>query len=230
MHRACTHAPSAAIEWIARDAPIPYAQAVAEMDRHVAAMAAGTASERIWLVEHPPVITAGTTANAADLRDATRFPLVATGRGGRHTYHGPGQRVIYVMLDLGARGRDVRRLVSGLEQWAIRALDQMGVEAFTSPVGTGIWVAGAEGPEKIGAIGIRVRRWISLHGMAINVTTDLAAYEAIIPCGIASHRVTRLADHRAGSTIADLDAALKATCDGLLRALPGPPAEHLRNC
>ncbi len=207
-----------------------YAEALEAMQAHVARMADGLAGERLWLLEHPATITAGTSADAADLLQPDRFPVVATGRGGRFTYHGPGQRIVYVMLDLSRRGHDVRALVAALEAWAIAALGQLGIAAFTSDAGTGIWVDTEHGIGKIGAIGLRVRRWISFHGLALNVTTDLAAYDAIIPCGIAAHPVVRLADLRPELDMAMLDAALRATVPPFIAdpALPkhGLPQRH----
>ncbi len=195
--------------WILRPGPSPYQPVLAEMEAHVAAMIDGTAGEEVWLVEHEPVVTAGTSADNAELVTPDRFPVVETGRGGRLTYHGPGQRVVYPMLDLGRRGRDVRAYVAALEQWAIDALGDFDVEAFPHEAGTGIWVRQGDGIAKIGAIGVRVRRWISFHGLAINVSTDLSHYSAIIPCGISAHGVTKLADIRPDVSMKDLDEALK---------------------
>jgi lipoyl(octanoyl) transferase len=185
-----------------------YDTALAAMEAHVEAMLESRATEAIWLVEHAPVITAGTSADPAELVDGGRFPVVSAGRGGRYTYHGPGQRVVYPMLDLGGRGRDVRRYVEALEGWAIAALDDLGVKAFRHDAGTGIWVNTPLGLAKIGAIGVRVRRWISFHGLSINVSNDLTHYDAIVPCGISGLGVTRLADLVPSAGMADLDAAL----------------------
>lgn len=206
-------------DWCVAPEPVPYPLALAEMEAHVDLLAKGEGRERIWLVEHPPVITAGTSAAEGELVDRLRFPVVETGRGGRFTYHGPGQRVVYPMLDLSRRGRDVRRYVEGLEGWAIAALAQFGVNAFPHDAGTGIWVEAGAGLAKIGAIGVRVRRWISFHGLAINVTTDLDHYGAIIPCGISTHGVARLADLVPGATMADLDAALQRQLPSMLASL-----------
>lgn len=197
-------------EWQLSPDPVDYGAALEVMEARVEAIARGTAPELVWLLEHPPVITAGTSADEAELLDPSRFPVHRAGRGGRFTYHGPGQRVVYALLDLNARGRDVRRLVSALETWAIAALGDFGVEAFTSEAGTGIWVKPGNGGgiAKIGAIGVRVRRWVSFHGLAINVTTDLEHYGTIIPCGIEAHGVARLADLVEGADMARLDAAL----------------------
>jgi lipoyl(octanoyl) transferase len=200
-------------EWRVTPGLSDYMASVREMEAHVAAMLDGTAQERIWLVEHPPVITAGTSSDEADLKEPGRFPLIETGRGGKLTYHGPGQRVVYPMLDLGQRGRDVRAYVASLEQWAIAALADFGVKAFPHEAGTGIWVQQGSGLAKIGAIGVRVRRWVSFHGLSLNVSTDLSHFSAIVPCGIAAHGVTRLQDLAPGISMADLD-------DALLRHLP----------
>jgi lipoyl(octanoyl) transferase len=192
------------------------------MEARVAAIGRGEARELVWLLEHPPVITAGTSASEAELLDPSRFPVHRSGRGGRFTYHGPGQRVIYALLDLDARGRDVRRLVGALEAWAIAALGDHGVEAFPHSAGTGIWVnAGGGGIAKIGAIGVRVRRWVSFHGMAINVSTDLDHYRTIIPCGIEAHGVTRLADLVEGADLAALDQALARHFPAFVAAVTG---------
>ncbi len=220
--------PVAPVAWQVQPGLSPYAGAVAAMERHAEAIASGVARERIWLVEHPLVITAGTSARPEDLRDAEAAPVVQTGRGGQYTVHGPGQRVVYVMLDLNRRGRDVRRLVAGIEQWLIAALGRLGVAAFVSPVGTGIWVGSAPAEAKIGAIGIRVRRGVSFHGAAVNLTIDLAHYQAIVPCGIADRGVARLADLRpdleGDRLMALFDAALLATAPGFLVAVSGPQA------
>ncbi|MGL4438063.1 MAG: lipoyl(octanoyl) transferase LipB [Bosea sp. (in: a-proteobacteria)] len=194
--------------WLTLPGLADYARTVADMEEHVRRMLAGEAGEEIWLVEHLSVITAGTSAVEGDLLDASRFPVVPTGRGGRHTYHGPGQRVVYPMLNLAQRGRDVRRYVAALELWGIRALSDFGLSAFTSTLGTGIWVDTATGPAKIGAIGVRVRRWTSFHGLSINVGTELEDFTAIVPCGIPTHGTTRLSDAVPGSELEDLDRSL----------------------
>jgi lipoyl(octanoyl) transferase len=195
--------------WDVAPAPVHYATAVNAMTASVDAISAGLAPERIWLVEHPPVITAGTSADTGDLLQPERFPVVVTGRGGRHTYHGPGQRVVYPMLDLSRRGQDVRAYVFALESWVIAALAEFGVRAFTSPAGTGIWVDSPAGEAKIGAIGVRVRRWISFHGVSVNVDCDLSHFDAIIPCGIKGRAVARLCDLVPGIRMSDFDAALE---------------------
>lgn len=207
-------------EWRVSPGLSDYADSIARMEAHVAAMIEGAAPEHIWLVEHPPVITAGTSAaDDGELKQPGRFPLVATGRGGRLTYHGPGQRVVYPMLDLNRRGRDVRAYVAGLENWAIAALAAFGVEAFAHEAGTGIWVRQGDGLAKIGAIGVRVRRWVSFHGLSINVSTDLSHFSAIVPCGIAAHGVTRLADLVPDISMAELDDALFRTLPAMLDGL-----------
>jgi lipoyl(octanoyl) transferase len=208
-----------------------YAETLVAMESHVNLMANGKAGEEIWLVEHPPVLTAGTSANKASLLQPDRFPIFEAGRGGQFTYHGPGQRVIYPMLDLSRRGRDVRRYVAALEAWAIAALADLGVCAGASTIGTGIWVprrgAGRE-LDKIGAIGVRVRRWISFHGMALNVTTDLSHFDAIIPCGIVGHGVTRLADHVDGAEMEAMDRALFNRLSMLLHSLSATSAPCIK--
>jgi lipoyl(octanoyl) transferase len=194
------------------------------MEREVAEIAAGRAAERLWFLEHAPVVTAGTSARPEELVEPERFPVVVAGRGGKYTWHGPGQRVIYVLLDLNRRGRDVRRLVAGLEAWAIAALARLGVAARRSATGIGIWVGDGADEAKLGAIGLRVRHGVSFHGMALNVSPDLSAFRAILPCGLAESRVTRLADLVPGADMAGLDAALLAEAGGFLAALgPGRP-------
>jgi lipoyl(octanoyl) transferase len=182
------------------------------MEREAAAIAAGAAPERIWLVEHPPLYTAGTSARPGDLIDAERFPVHRTGRGGQFTYHGPGQRVAYVMLDLNARGQDVRAFVTGLEAWIIATLAEFGVAGETRPDRVGVWVRrdpGGGREDKIAAIGIRVRRWVTFHGIAVNVAPELAHFSGIVPCGVSGHGVTSLADLGVAATMADVDAALR---------------------
>ena len=174
-------------------APVPYRDALAEQEARNAAIRAGEARELVWLLEHPPVYTAGTSAAAAEMLDP-RFEVVETGRGGRYTYHGPGQRVGYVLLDLGQRGRDVRCFVHALEGWVIDTLADLGVESWRAPGRIGIWTRGADGAEaKIGAIGVRVKRWVTMHGFAVNLDPDLSHFGGIVPCGIADFGVTSLA-------------------------------------
>ena len=184
--------PPSDIEWIVSHEPINYPDALAWMEARAAAVAAGEAKECIWLLEHPPLYTAGTSADSAELTDA-RFPVFSAGRGGRYTYHGPGQRIAYIMLDLNKRGRDVRCFVHAIEGWIIATLSQLGVEARREPGRIGIWADDPElGEAKIGAIGIRVRRWVSLHGLSINVAPDLSHFSGIVPCGISDYGVTSL--------------------------------------
>jgi lipoyl(octanoyl) transferase len=207
-----------AVEWRRAAAPVGYEAAVAEMDARAAAIRAGRAPELVWLLEHPALYTAGTSAQATDLLDA-RFPVHRSGRGGQYTYHGPGQRVAYVMLDLGRRGRDVRAYVCRLEAWIIAALAELGVTGERRAGRVGIWVArGAPGSkgyreDKIAAIGVRVRRWVTLHGLAINVAPDLDHFAGIVPCGVTEHGVTSLADLGVTASMADLDATLRRTFD-----------------
>lgn len=199
-------------EWLRSDAPVAYPDAVELMERRVAEIHAGTANPAVWLLEHPPLYTAGTSADEHDLLMPDRFPVYQSGRGGQYTYHGPGQRVIYPMLDLKTFGSDVRLFVHSLEAWAIAALARFGVTAETRPDRVGLWVVRGPGREdKIGAIGVRVRRWVSFHGMALNLAPDLTHFTGIVPCGIANHGVTSLKDLGVEASMADLDAALVAT-------------------
>ena len=208
-----------AIDWRLGDAPVPYRVALAEQEARNAAIAAGDARELVWLLEHPPVYTAGTSAPAQELLDA-RFEVVATGRGGRYTYHGPGQRVGYVLLDLSRRGRDVRRFVHALEGWVIATLGDFGVEAWAVPERVGIWTRDIDGSEaKIGAIGVRVRRWVTMHGFAVNLAPDLSHFGGIVPCGIAEYGVTSLAALGKSAASAPLDAALNANFPRFLNEL-----------
>ncbi|HEY1720218.1 MAG TPA: lipoyl(octanoyl) transferase LipB [Magnetospirillaceae bacterium] len=201
------------MEWRIEDHLVPYPEAVAFMEDRAAAIRAGTASEMVWLVEHPPLYTAGTSAKAADLIDSARFPVYQTGRGGQYTYHGPGQRVAYVMLDLRNRGQDVRRFVHDLEEWLIQALALLDVTGERREGRVGIWVGrsgalpGVE--DKIAALGVRLRHWVSFHGVAINLNPDLSHYAGIVPCGIREHGVTSLAQLGNPATMADLDHALR---------------------
>jgi lipoyl(octanoyl) transferase len=199
------------IEWRVEPGLLDYPAAVAAMEARVAAIRAGSAGELIWLVEHPALYTAGTSAAAADLLDA-RFPVHVTGRGGRHTYHGPGQRVVYVMLDLERRGRDVRRFVAALENWVIDTLGRIGIVAFADPARVGVWtsIAGGAGPRdaKIAAIGVRIQRWVTYHGVAINVAPDLAHFGGIVPCGLPDAAITSIAALGHTMSLASIDAAL----------------------
>lgn len=212
----------AAPEWQVSTGLTPYPDALASMEERAAAIHAGTAAERIWLLEHPPLYTAGTSADPAELIDR-RFPVHDAGRGGRYTYHGPGQRVAYVQLDLSRRGRDVRQFVHAVEGWVIDALGRLGVEARRAPGRIGIWCDDADGREaKIGAIGVRVRRWVTLHGLSINVAPDLSHFGGIVPCGIAEFPVTSLEALGRPGRMADVDAALAATLPAFLDALSAP--------
>ena len=202
--------------------PVPYREALAAMDQRNAAIAAGTARELIWLLEHPPVYTAGTSANTAELLDP-RFEVVAAGRGGRYTYHEPGQRVCYVLLDLKTRARDVRGYVHALEGWMIAALGDLGVTSFRRAGRIGIWTQDIDGREaKIGAIGVRLRRWVTMHGFSVNLAPDLTHFSGIIPCGIGEFGVTSLA--RLGLTVdsATWDRLVLARAGEFLAALEKP--------
>jgi len=200
-----------ATEWSVRPGLLPYPEAVAAMEERAEAIAAGRAPERVWLVEHPPIYTAGTSADAGDLLDA-RFPVFHTGRGGQFTYHGPGQRVAYVMLDLKRRKPDVRAFVRDLEAWLIGALAEFGVTGERRADRVGIWVARGNGREdKIAAIGVRIRHWVTYHGVALNVAPDLSHFSGIVPCGVRGHGVTSLADLGIAAPMAEVDAALKAS-------------------
>ena len=179
-----------AIEWRQTPGLVPYPEALAEMEMRAAAIRDRTADELVWLLEHPPLYTAGTSADPAELFNPQGYPVYAAGRGGRYTYHGPGQRVGYLMLDLDRRGRDVRRFVHALEGWLIDSLSDLGVDAHRSPGRIGIWVDRAEGGEaKVGALGLRVKRWVTLHGFSVNLAPRLADFSGIVPCGIADGAV-----------------------------------------
>lgn len=201
------------VEWVVSSGYVDYAQAEAFMEARVAAIASGEAAEMVWLLEHPPLYTAGVSAKDEDLLDAGRFPVHRTGRGGQFTYHGPGQRVAYVMLDLNRRGRDVRAFVRGLEQWLIAGLDRFGVKADVREGRVGVWVerkgAGWAREDKIAAIGVKVRKWVSFHGVSLNVEPDLDHFGGIVPCGIQEHGVTSLVDLGVLATMDEADAALK---------------------
>ena len=216
-------------EIIRETAPVPYAAALAAMAARNAAIQKGGARELVWLLEHPPVYTAGTSADPAELIDP-RFEVVSAGRGGRHTYHGPGQRIAYVLLDLGGRGaRDARGFVHALEGWVIATLGDFGVAAWRSPAGIGIWTLGADGEEaKIAAIGVRIRRWVTMHGFAVNLSPDLAHFSGIVPCGIADKGVTSLAALGLAVGAAEWDAALLARIDDFLSTLARPCGKGVR--
>lgn len=210
--------PTRPVEWAVSDGLSEYESAVATMEARAAAIAAGEASEQVWLVEHPPLYTAGTSADAADLVMPDRFPVHQTGRGGQYTYHGPGQRVAYVMLDLRTRQQDVRAFVAALERWIIDTLDAFNVVGERREDRVGVWVRRPERPaapglvaeDKIAAIGIRLRKWVSFHGIAINVEPELEHFSGIVPCGVQSHGVTSLVDLGLPVTMADVDLALKS--------------------
>ncbi|MBL8655856.1 MAG: lipoyl(octanoyl) transferase LipB [Altererythrobacter sp.] len=214
-------APPDSIEIRRESAVVPYRDALAAMETRNAAIAAGMERELIWLLEHPPVYTAGTSAAAPELIDP-RFDVVEAGRGGRYTYHGPGQRVGYVLLDLRERGRDVRCFVNALEGWVIAALGEIGLEAWRAPGRIGIWTDGPGGREaKIGAIGVRVRRWVTMHGFSVNIAPDLAHFTGIVPCGIDSFGVTSLAELGIDLAPDAFDTALLAAFPRFLASLEG---------
>jgi len=207
-------ADSRPVEWVVSPGHAGYVEAEAAMEARVAAIHAGEAAERVWLLEHPPLYTAGVSAKDEDLIDA-RFPVHRTGRGGQFTYHGPGQRVAYVMLNLAERGRDVRGLVRGLERWIIGALAEFGVVGEVKEGRVGVWVT-RKGPgwsreDKIAAIGVKVRRWVSFHGISLNVEPDLDHFGGIVPCGIREHGVTSLHDLGVLASMDEVDAALKSS-------------------
>lgn len=214
------------IEWRVEPAPVPYAEAIATMEARAAAVAAGDARELVWLLEHPPVYTGGTSADPAELLDP-RFPVVQTGRGGRYTYHGPGQRIGYLILDLNRRGRDVRHFVHALEGWLIAALARIEIPAFRAPGRIGIWtevpIAGVGTTEaKIGAIGVRVRRWVTLHGFSVNLAPDLSHFGGIVPCGLADYPVTSAEALGKLADFATFDAALASSFADFLGTLSAP--------
>jgi len=209
------------IEWRVSDVPVAYGEALAFMEQRAAAIRAGSASECIWLLEHPPLFTAGTSADPAELVNPQGFPVFEAGRGGRYTYHGPGQRVGYVMLDLDKRGKDIRCFVHALEGWMIDTLAEFGVAAHRADGRIGIWVG--EGPDeaKIGALGVRVKRWVTLHGFALNVAPDLTHFGGIVPCGITDYGVTSLAELGKQIPLTGVDAALKRSFRQFLKTLSG---------
>jgi len=207
------------VEWQVADGLTPYHEALAAMEARAAAVRAGEAPELVWLVEHPPLFTAGTSAAADELINPLQFPVFEAGRGGRYTYHGPGQRVGYLMLDLEKRGKDIRCFVHSLEGWLIAALAGLGVEARREPGRIGLWVGRGGDEAKIAAIGVRVKRWVTLHGFSVNVSPDLAHFAGIIPCGISEYGVTSLAALGVNAGMSDLDAALKGTFPRFLEEL-----------
>ncbi len=217
-------------DWRISDTQVPYEEALATMEARVADIRAGRAGELVWLLEHPPIYTAGTSARAQDLLQPLRFPVHVAGRGGQYTYHGPGQRVAYVMLDLRSRRQDVRRFVHDLEEWTIRTLGRFNLRAERRDGRVGVWVARPDLPrlpdgsgreDKIAAIGVRIRHWVSFHGISINVEPDLSHYDGIVPCGISEHGVTSLVDLGLPVSMTDLDMALAETFDEVF----GPKSE-----
>nr|HEV8009858.1 lipoyl(octanoyl) transferase LipB [Bradyrhizobium sp.] len=226
--------PASAAEWRVSEAQVPYPEAIAAMEARVAAIAARQAPELVWLLEHPPLYTSGTSGKPGDLLDA-RFPMFTTGRGGQLTYHGPGQRVAYVMLDLKQRRPDVRAFVAGLEEWVIRALAAFDVTGERREDRVGVWVQrpdkGAGFEDKIAAIGVRLRHWVSFHGIAINVAPDLTHFAGIVPCGVADPRygITSLADLGRAATMADIDVALRQAFEEVFGSATAPlPQETIR--
>jgi lipoyl(octanoyl) transferase len=208
------------VEWRISPGLTPYPEALAFMEARADAIRAGTAPECVWLIEHPPLYTSGTSSRIEDLTDPDRFPVYDARRGGQYTYHGPGQRVAYVMLDVGARGHDVRRFVQDLEAWVIATLAEFNVTGEIRPGRVGVWVTRPDKPaqpdgtpaeDKIAAIGIRLRKWVSFHGVSLNVEPDLSHFDGIVPCGIRDHGVTSLVDLGLPVTMADVDVALRRT-------------------
>jgi lipoyl(octanoyl) transferase len=210
------------IEWRISERLVPYTEALGIMETRAAAIRDGTAQECVWLLEHPPLFTAGTSADPAELTNAPDFPVYEAGRGGRYTYHGPGQRVGYVMLDLEKRGKDIRRFVHGLEGWMIDTLAELGVAAHRADGRIGIWVGEGANEAKIGALGVRVKRWVTLHGFALNVAPDLSHFDGIVPCGIAEFGVTSLAELGKQIPMMRVDAALKRSFQPFLKGLGRP--------
>lgn len=220
------------VDWAVSDRPVSYEAALAVMERRIEQIATGAAPELIWLLEHPPIYTAGTSARPADLLQPDRFPVYETGRGGQYTYHGPGQRIAYVMLDLRARGRDVRALITLLEDWIIATLQTFNIKGEVRADRVGVWVArpdrGAGAEDKIAAIGLRLRRWVSFHGLSLNVEPDLEHFSGIVPCGVNNHGVTSLADLGLVLSMPDVDMALAAAFErvvGPVRRVPSPAAD-----
>lgn len=215
------------VDWLTSDGLTPYELALREMETRAGDIRDGRANEAIWLVEHPPLYTAGTSANPADLTDPDRFPVFEARRGGQYTYHGPGQRVAYVMLDVAERGRDVRKFVHQMEEWVIATLAEFNVTGERREGRVGVWVVRPDMPpnadgtpreDKIAAIGIRLRKWVSFHGLSINVEPDLSHFDGIIPCGISEHGVTSLVDLGLPVTMTDVDVALKKTFPAIFGA------------
>ena len=210
------------IEWRVSDRLVPYEEALAFMERRAVAIRDGTERECIWLLEHPPLFTAGTSADPTELFNPLDFPVFEAGRGGRYTYHGPGQRVGYVMLDLEKRGKDIRRFVHSLEQWVIDSLAQFGVNAHRAEGRIGIWVGEGADEAKIGALGVRVKRWVTMHGFAINVEPDLSHFGGIVPCGVSEFGVTSLVKLGKQIPLKRVDEALKRSFWSFLNGLGQP--------
>lgn len=208
------------VDWITSEKLVPYPLAISEMEARVAKLAAGTATEVVWLLEHPPLYTAGKSADPTDLVDPDRFPVFPSKRGGQYTYHGPGQRVAYVMLDLARHGKDVRKFVEKIEDWVIATLDEFNVKGEKREGRVGVWVVRPDKPpnadgtpreDKIAAVGLRLHKWVSFHGISINVEPELDHFDGIVPCGIQGHGVTSLVDLGLPVTLEDVDLALKRT-------------------
>ncbi|MBE7636789.1 lipoyl(octanoyl) transferase LipB [Sneathiella sp. P13V-1] len=197
------------IEWKISDTPVPYEEALAEMEARAAAIREGTASELVWLLEHPPLYTAGTSAKIEDLVQPDKFPVYDAGRGGQYTYHGPGQRIAYVLLDLKKRGSDIRAFVQDMEKWVIDVLDQYQIKGEIREGRVGVWIQNGSREDKIAAIGVRVRKWVSFHGISINVEPDLSHYDGIVPCGISEHGVTSLVNQGIPVTLPEFDIELR---------------------
>jgi lipoyl(octanoyl) transferase len=207
------------IEWRVSEGLTPYADALADMEARAAGVREGTATELVWLLEHPPLFTAGTSADPSELFNPLGFPVFEAGRGGRYTYHGPGQRVVYLVLDLEKRGKDIRNFVHSLEEWMIRSLADLEVPARREPGRIGIWTGESADEAKIGAIGVRVRRWVTMHGLSINVAPDLSHFGGIVPCGIAEYGVTSLAALGREPSMNRIDFALERNFPKFLKFL-----------
>jgi lipoyl(octanoyl) transferase len=207
------------IEWRPSDGLVDYEEALAFMEERAAEIRAGTARECIWLLEHPPLFTGGTSADPAELSNPLGLPVYRAGRGGRYTYHGPGQRVVYVMLDLHRRGKDIRCFVHALEGWVIQTLGELGVSAHRAEGRIGIWVGEGSAEAKIGALGVRIKRWVTLHGFALNVAPDLSHFGGIVPCGIAEFGVTSLSELGKQIAMTRVDACLKRSFHPFLNSL-----------
>ena len=219
------HSAGIGLEWRVSEGLTPYPEALSEMEARIRAIRVGEAPELVWLLEHPPLYTAGTSADPAELFNPLGFPVFAAGRGGRYTYHGPGQRVGYVLLDLDRRGRDVRRFVHALEGWVIATLGELGVAARRAEGRIGIWADGPRGEAKVGAIGVRVRRWVTMHGFSVNLDPELSHFSGIVPCGIAEFPVTSLGEMGMSVSAARFDPVLRAGLSPFLAALSGEAQE-----